>query len=205
MNWGPGRADSLKKRLLVCGHLEGVEHRGVDATMAPLERHCVCDRGKTLPHFTVGDYVLVARVSRQGKHRKLMSTWIGPWRVANDDNAQVYAVQHLVTAGCIRVCALVLVDIRPSAGTVVMARRRSPVAVPGPVGDPSDAAASSQRGTAIGVAEAPSCPYPSSLHTGYIILLRRPPMNGFDFHEIAVSLMSLTTCCSLTDGGGDRS
>ena len=31
-------------------------------------------RGKTLPHFTVGDYVLVARVSRQGKHRKLMST-----------------------------------------------------------------------------------------------------------------------------------
>ena len=32
-------------------------------------------RGKTLPHFTVGDYVLVARVSRQGKHCKLMSTW----------------------------------------------------------------------------------------------------------------------------------
>ena len=48
--------------------------------------------------FTVGDYVLVARVSRQGKHRKLMSTWTGPWRVANGDKERVYAVQHLVAA-----------------------------------------------------------------------------------------------------------
>jgi len=96
--WVPAGADSLKKRLLVCAHLEGTGHRGVDATMARLERHCVWDRGKTLPHFTVGDYVLVARVSRQGKHRKLMSTWTGPWRVANDDKEHVYAVQHLVTA-----------------------------------------------------------------------------------------------------------
>ena len=44
-------------------------------------------RGKTLPHFTVGDYVLMAWVSRQGKHRKLMSTWTGLWRVANDDKS----------------------------------------------------------------------------------------------------------------------
>ena len=35
--WVPGRADSLKKRLLVCAHLGGVGHRGVDATMARLE------------------------------------------------------------------------------------------------------------------------------------------------------------------------
>ena len=28
----------------------------------------------------------------------LMSTWTGPWRVANDDKEYVYAVQHLVTA-----------------------------------------------------------------------------------------------------------
>ena len=97
--WVPGRADPLKKRLLVCAHLEGAGHRGVDATMARRERHCVWERGKTLPHFTVGDYVLVARVSRQGtsKHRKLMTTWIGPWRVANDKE-HVYAVQHLVIA-----------------------------------------------------------------------------------------------------------
>ena len=43
--------------------------------------------GKTLPHSTVGDYVVVAGVSKQGKHRKLMSTWTG----------HVYVVQHLVT------------------------------------------------------------------------------------------------------------
>ena len=95
--WVPAGADSLKKRLFVCAHLEGTGHRGVDATMARLERHCVWDRGKTLPHFTVGDYVLVARVSRQGKHRKLMSTWTGPWRAANDDKEHVDAVQHLVS------------------------------------------------------------------------------------------------------------
>ena len=58
MIWVPAGADSLKKRLLVCAHLEGTGHRGVDATMARLERHWVWDRGKTLPHFTVGDYVL---------------------------------------------------------------------------------------------------------------------------------------------------
>ena len=54
-------------------------------------------RGKTLPHFTVGDCVLVAPVSKQGKHRKLMSTWAGPWRVGIDDEEHVYAVLHLVT------------------------------------------------------------------------------------------------------------
>ena len=72
--WVSAGADALKKRLLVCAHLEGTGHREVDATMVRLERHWVWDRGKTLPHFTVGDYVLVARVSRQGKHRKLVST-----------------------------------------------------------------------------------------------------------------------------------
>ena len=62
------------------------------------DRHCVWDRGKTLQHFTVGDFVLVARVCRQGKHRELMSTWTGPWRVVKDDKEHVFAVQHLVTA-----------------------------------------------------------------------------------------------------------
>ena len=54
--WVPGGADSLKKRLLVCAHLEGTGHRGVDATMGRVELHCVWDRGKTLPHSTIGDY-----------------------------------------------------------------------------------------------------------------------------------------------------
>ena len=54
-------------------------------------------RGKTLPHFTEGSHVLVARVYKQGKHRKLMSTWTRPRRVANEDKEHGYAVQHLVT------------------------------------------------------------------------------------------------------------
>ena len=49
-----------------------------------------------LPNFTIGDYVLVARVRQQGRHRKLMSTWTGPWRVANDDRDHVYTVENLV-------------------------------------------------------------------------------------------------------------
>ena len=32
--WAPARAESLKKRLLVCAHLEAAGHRGVGATMA---------------------------------------------------------------------------------------------------------------------------------------------------------------------------
>ena len=55
-------------------------------------------RGKILPHFTVGDYVPVVRVSRQGKHRKLMSTWTRPSRVTNDHKEHGYTVQRLVTA-----------------------------------------------------------------------------------------------------------
>ena len=51
----------------MCDYLEGTGLRGVDLIMARHERHCVWDRGKTLPNFTVGDYVLVARVSRLGE------------------------------------------------------------------------------------------------------------------------------------------
>ena len=36
-------------------------------------------------------------MSKQDKNRKLMSTWSGPWRVANDDQDHVYVVQPLVT------------------------------------------------------------------------------------------------------------
>ena len=94
--WVPDGADSLKTRLLVCGHLEGNGHPGVDVTMPRIQRHGVWACGKTLPHFRVGGYVLVDRVYRQGMCRKLMSPWPGPWRVANDDQEHVYAVQHLV-------------------------------------------------------------------------------------------------------------
>ena len=59
--WVPAGADSPKKRLLVCAHLEGTGHRKVDATMSRLERHCLWHRGKTMPHLTVGDNVLEYR------------------------------------------------------------------------------------------------------------------------------------------------
>ena len=35
-------------------------------------------------------------MSNQGKHRKLMSTCTGPWRVANNDKEHAYAVLHLI-------------------------------------------------------------------------------------------------------------
>ena len=73
--------------------LAGVPQR-VDADR---RHHCAREsRRKTLPHFTVDDYVLVAGLTRQSKHRKPMTT--GPWRVANDDKEHMYAVQHLVAA-----------------------------------------------------------------------------------------------------------
>ena len=50
-----------------------------------------------LPHFTVGDYVLVARVRTHGRHPNLMNTWTGPWRVENDDREHVYTVSNIVT------------------------------------------------------------------------------------------------------------
>ena len=46
----------------------------------------------------VRNHILVARVSRQGKHRRLMSTWTGTCRAANDDKQHVCEVQHFVTA-----------------------------------------------------------------------------------------------------------
>ena len=49
------------------------------------------------PDFTVGDYVLVARVRTQGRQNKLVGTWTGPWRVVNDDKEHVYSVGNIVT------------------------------------------------------------------------------------------------------------
>ena len=81
----------------------------------------------------------------------------------------------------IRVRTLVAVGIRPSAGTVVMARRRSPVTVPAPVADSSGAAAPLElllNVVPLIVAEAPYRPYPSSFPTGFIILLWRLSPKG---------------------------
>lgn len=50
-----------------------------------------------LPKFAVGDFVLYARVRRQGVTPKLMSTWTGPWRVVATDHDHVYSVQNIVS------------------------------------------------------------------------------------------------------------
>ncbi|MEP0580138.1 MAG: reverse transcriptase domain-containing protein [Marinobacter sp.] len=50
-----------------------------------------------LPKFAVGDFVLYARVRRQGATPKLLSTWTGPWRVVAADHDHVYSVQNIVS------------------------------------------------------------------------------------------------------------
>ena len=50
-----------------------------------------------LPKFAIGDFVLYARVRRQGVTPKLMSTWTGPWRVVGADHSHVYSVQNIVS------------------------------------------------------------------------------------------------------------
>ena len=50
-----------------------------------------------LPEFEVGDYVLVARVSKPGRVPKLVQTWIGPWRVVPGGSGHVHVVEDIVT------------------------------------------------------------------------------------------------------------
>ena len=71
---------------------EAVERRGA---VRERERN-LRSRGE-LPHFTVGDFVLVARTRKAGRNAKLMSEWTGPWRVVSDDREHVYAVEHIVS------------------------------------------------------------------------------------------------------------
>ena len=53
-----------------------------------------------LPTFAIGDFVLYARVRRQGVTPKLMSAWTGPWRVVGADHSHVYSVQNIVSGVC---------------------------------------------------------------------------------------------------------
>ena len=57
-----------------------------------------------LPKFAVVDFVLYARVRRQGVTPKLMSTWTGPWRVVGADHSHVYSVQNIVSGKAHRPC-----------------------------------------------------------------------------------------------------
>ncbi|CAM9476599.1 unnamed protein product [Sphacelaria rigidula] len=65
-----------------------------------------------LPKFAVGNFVLYARVRRQGVTPKLMSTWTVPWRVVGANHAHAYSVQNIVSGAvhsthvaCLRIYA----------------------------------------------------------------------------------------------------
>lgn len=47
--------------------------------------------------LTVGDHLMVARVTKQGQHHKLVSARTGPWLVVSDDRDHLYNVQNTVT------------------------------------------------------------------------------------------------------------
>lgn len=50
-----------------------------------------------LPDVVVGDYVLVARVSRSETTPKLVSMWTEPWRILTAEQSHVYGVRRIVT------------------------------------------------------------------------------------------------------------
>ena len=50
-----------------------------------------------LPNYSVGDYVMVARVRRSGLTPKLAATWTGPWRVVTAEKKHVYSVQNIIS------------------------------------------------------------------------------------------------------------
>ena len=80
-------------------HLQGVVeaqsqlHKEVlDKVQAnPGKQRVAASRGSK-PNFTVGDYVLVARIRRSGSTPKPLMTWTGPWRVVVADRQHVYRV-----------------------------------------------------------------------------------------------------------------
>ena len=76
-----------------------------------------------LPKFAIGDFVLYARVRRQGVTPKLMSTWTGPWRVVGADDSHVYSVHNNVsgkahTAHVARLRFYVVADLNTTAEIV---------------------------------------------------------------------------------------
>ena len=58
-----------------------------------------------LPKFAVGDFVLYARVRKQGVTPKFMSTWTGPWRVVGADLfSRVLCAEHCFWQSAHRPC-----------------------------------------------------------------------------------------------------
>ena len=69
-----------------------------EAVAVSRETKCKLARGQAVfPKLAVGDFVLYARVRRQGVASKLLSTWTGPGRVVGADHAHVHSVQKIVS------------------------------------------------------------------------------------------------------------
>lgn len=60
-------------------------------------QHKAASRGQ-LPDFSVGDYVLVARVQRSRSTPKLVATWTGPWCVVTAAQQHIYGVQNIISS-----------------------------------------------------------------------------------------------------------
>ena len=54
-------------------------------------------RSVSLPHFAIGDYVLMAYVDAPNSRHKLSAVWRGPYSVVNIVNNWVYQVRDLIT------------------------------------------------------------------------------------------------------------
>jgi hypothetical protein len=54
-------------------------------------------RKGVLPTFTVGDFVLCARVRKRGVTHKLAATWCGPYRITAVGTGHVFQIQHLLS------------------------------------------------------------------------------------------------------------
>ena len=90
-------ADSLRANVRQVVDEQECFYKDVQAAVsASRETKRKIAQGKAvLPKFAVGDFVLYARVRRQGVTPKLMSTWTGPWRVVGADQSPVYSVQNI--------------------------------------------------------------------------------------------------------------
>ena len=70
----------------------------LDKVQASRDRQRASASRGVLPNFSVGEYVLVARVRRSGTTPKLLMTWTGPpWRVVSAEQQHVYGVQNIVS------------------------------------------------------------------------------------------------------------
>ena len=92
-------ADSLRAKVRQVVDEQERFFKDVQAAVAVSRetKHKIAQGKAVLPKFAFGDFVLYARVRRQGATPKLMSTWTGPSRVVGADHSHVYSVQNIVS------------------------------------------------------------------------------------------------------------